>query len=67
MHLDGSLRPETMLDLARAARVELPSRDPDALRRLMLADDASDLEAYLARFELTIALLQTPESIERVA
>lgn len=67
VHLDGSLRPETMLDLARAARVELPSRDPDALRRLMLADDVRDLEAYLARFELTIALLQTPESIERVA
>jgi len=41
VHLDGSLRPETMLDLARAARVALPSRDPDALRRLMLADDVA--------------------------
>ena len=67
VHLDGSLRPETMIDLARRARVELPSRDPAELRRLMVADDVSDLEAYLARFELTIALLQTPEAIERVA
>lgn len=67
VHLDGSLRPETMIDLAQRARVELPSRDPAELRRLMVADDVSDLEAYLARFELTIALLQTPEAIERVA
>jgi adenosine deaminase len=67
VHLDGSLRPRTMIELAAAARVELPSRDPAELGRLMIADDVRDLEAYLARFELTIALLQTPEAIERVA
>ncbi len=67
VHLDGSLRPETMVDLARPAGVELPSRDPEALRRHMLVDDARNLEDYLARFELTIALLQDPEAIERVA
>jgi adenosine deaminase len=33
----------------------------------MLVDDARDLEEYLTRFDLTIALLQTPEAIERVA
>lgn len=67
VHLDGSLRPETMIDLARAARVELPARDPDALRRYMLVDDARDLEDYLRRFDVTIALLQDPSAIERVA
>ncbi len=67
VHLDGSLRPATMIDLARAAKIELPSRDPAVLRRHMLVDDARDLEDYIARFELTIALLQTPEAIERVA
>lgn len=67
VHFDGSLRPETMIDLARTARVELPTRDPEALRRHMLVDDASDLEGYLQRFEITIALLQSPEAIERVA
>lgn len=67
VHLDGSLRPETMLDLAARAKVELPTRDPDALRRHMLVDDAGNLEDYLARFDLTIALLQHPEAIERVA
>ena len=67
VHLDGSLRPATMIELARHARVDLPSRDPEQLGRYMLVDDAEHLEDYLARFELTIALLQTPEAIERVA
>jgi adenosine deaminase len=67
VHLDGSLRPATMLDLAGQAGVALPARDPEALRRYMLVDDAHDLEEYLRRFDITIALLQTPEAIERVA
>ena len=67
VHLDGCLRPATMIDLARTARVELPARDPAALAAWMLVDDARDLEDYLKRFEVTIALLQTPEAIERVA
>jgi adenosine deaminase len=67
VHLDGSLRPGTMLDLARAARVELPTGDAETLGRWMVVDDARDLEEFLRRFELTIRLLQTPEAIERVA
>lgn len=67
VHLDGSLRPGTMIELARSAGVTLPTTDPGALRQYMLVDDAADLEEYLARFDITIALLQTPEAIERVA
>jgi adenosine deaminase len=67
VHLDGSLRPATMVDLARKAGVALPTSDPEALRRYMLVDDAQDLEEYLQRFDITIALLQDPEAIERVA
>lgn len=67
VHLDGSLRPETMLELARAEGITLPAADPESLRRWMLVDDARNLEEYLERFEVTIALLQTPEAIERVA
>lgn len=67
VHLDGSLRPTTMIELARAADLDLPTRDPDALRQYMLVDDARNLVDYLARFDITIALLQTPEAIERVA
>jgi adenosine deaminase len=67
VHLDGSLRPETMIGLAREARISLPSTDPDTLRRFMRVDDASNLEDYLRRFDVTIPLLQTPEAVERVA
>ena len=56
-----------MVELAAAARVELPSRDPALLRRHMLVDDAADLEGYLRRFDITVALLQDPDAIERVA
>ena len=67
IHLDGCLRPATMIDLARKAKVELPATGAEALARWMLVDDARDLEDYLKRFDVTIALLQTPEAIERVA
>jgi adenosine deaminase len=66
-HLDSSLRPDTMIELARAAKIDLPSKDPDQLRRFMLVDNARNLEDYLRRFDITIALLQTPEALERVA
>ena len=67
VHLDGSLRPETMIELARKAKVALPSYEPEPLRRFMLVDDAANLQDYLDRFDLTIPLLQTPEAVERVA
>ncbi|HEV7366866.1 MAG TPA: adenosine deaminase [Gemmatimonadales bacterium] len=66
-HLDSSLRPETMMELARDVGFELPVRDPAALRRFMRVDDAANLEDYLKRFEYTIPLLQSAEAIERVA
>lgn len=67
VHLDGCLRPTTMIELARPAKVDLPTWEPEALRRYMLVDDARNLVDYLARFDITVALLQTPEAIERVA
>lgn len=67
VHLDGSLRPSTLLELAAAAGVPLPRADADALRRFMRVDDARNLDDYLARFALTVAVLQTPAAIERVA
>ncbi len=66
-HLDSSLRPETMIEMARAVGFDLPVRGPDALRRFMRVDDAANLEDYLKRFEYTIPLLQSAEAIERVS
>ena len=66
-HLDSSLRPTTMIELARESKFALPTADAEALRRFMVVEDAASLEDYLERFEFTIPLLQTPEAIERVA
>jgi len=67
VHLDSALRPETMIDLARREKIELPATSPQQLRQFMLVHDARNLEDYLQRFDVTIPLLQTPEALERVA
>jgi adenosine deaminase len=66
-HLDGSLRPATMLELARDQRVALPEDDAEALADYMRVDDARNLEDYLARFGHTLSVMQTAEAMERVA
>jgi adenosine deaminase len=66
-HLDGSLRPETMLELGREYRQKMPADDPDALRERMVAKDAHNLEEYLELFEITLSIMQRAEAIERIA
>ena len=68
-HLDGGLRPRTVVELARDLRYEgLPTMDPDELGRWFHASAASgSLALYLRGFAHTIAVMQTEESIERVA
>lgn len=68
-HLDGGLRPSTVLDLAeRAGYGELPERDPARLADWFAAGAArGSLPLYLEGFRHTIALMQTSESLERVA
>lgn len=66
-HLDGSVRPETMIELAREYKVTLPRDDADALREYMRVDDARNLEDYLLRFDTTLSVMQTEEALERMA
>lgn len=66
-HLDGSLRPATLLELGRADRVDLPRDDAEALREYMIVRDAANLEEYLARFTTTLSVMQTAEALERIA
>jgi adenosine deaminase len=68
-HLDGGLRPETIVELARESNYErLPSSDPEALRRWFIVDaPGSDLVRYLEGFAHTTVLMQTREQLERVA
>lgn len=68
VHLDGSLRLETIIDLARKNNVELPSRDPVELRKAMrLGENTGSLVEYLKAFDVTLRVLQTEESLFRCA
>lgn len=67
VHLDGSLRPATMLELADARGVPLPASTPEDLARALRADEGTSLDAYLEVFALTLSVLQDAEALERVA
>ncbi|MGW9550920.1 adenosine deaminase [Citricoccus zhacaiensis] len=67
-HLDGGLRPATILDLAGQIGHELPAGTADALAE-WFAESANSgtLERYLETFDHTIAVMQTAEGLQRVA
>lgn len=68
VHLDGSLRLSTILDLADKQRVELPSRDEDGLRKAMnLGQNCGSLVEYLKAFDVTLRVLQTADALTRAA
>jgi len=67
VHLDGSLRPATMLELAREQGIRLPADTADALARTMAVTSARSLEEYLAKYELTLSVMQTATALERIA
>ena len=67
-HLDGGLRPQTLLDLCRARGVEVPTADAESLARWMQANaNSGSLERYLKGFAITIAAMATEAACERVA
>ncbi|GAA1665931.1 adenosine deaminase 2 [Citricoccus zhacaiensis] len=67
-HLDGGLRPATILDLAGQIGHDLPADTADALAE-WFAESANSgtLERYLETFDHTIAVMQTAEGLQRVA
>ena len=68
-HLDGILRPETVIDLARVANYrDLPSSNPAALADWFhQGANKGSLAKYLEGFAHTIAVMQTEDALERVA
>lgn len=68
-HLDGGLRPQTVIDLAHASGYDaLPSQDPDDLQRWFAeAAYSGSLERYLETFRHTVGVTQTAEALRRVA
>ncbi|MEV4758063.1 adenosine deaminase [Micromonospora sp. NPDC049559] len=67
-HLDGGLRPRTIVELADEVGHPLPATDPDELGRwFVAAADSGSLERYLETFAHTVAVMQTVEGLHRVA
>jgi adenosine deaminase len=67
VHLDGCLRPATMIELARMQGVTLPADTPDELARRLSVKGARSLEEYLVSYGTTLSVMQTPEALERVS
>ena len=67
VHLDGSLRIPTLIELAKKEGVELPSYEESGLRELVFKDKYNDLPDYLQGFMYTCSVLNSPENLERVA
>ncbi|MFE2580792.1 adenosine deaminase [Streptomyces sp. NPDC059378] len=67
-HLDGGLRPATVVELAAKIGHTLPTTDPDALAAWYYdAANSGDLVRYIATFEHTLAVMQNREGLLRVA
>lgn len=67
VHLDGSLRLSTLIDLAKEQNVELPSFTESGLIETVFKRSYRDLDEYLAGFKWTTAVLQTADALERAA
>lgn len=68
-HLDGGLRPATMIELAAESRYDgLPTTDPGELRQVLTAGaNRGHLNLYLDAFRHTVGVMQTPDALYRVA
>ena len=67
-HLDGGLRPATVLELAPDAGVALAADTPEGIARWFFDQaDSGSLAAYLTTFDVTVALMQTAANLRRIA
>jgi adenosine deaminase len=67
LHLDGSLRINTLIDVSKKLNIALPSFTEEGLRDLVFKDSYANLGDYLTGFQYTCAALRDLESIERVS
>ena len=67
-HLDGGLRPQTILELGDELGFEVPASDAESLRDWFTSQaDSGSLPSYLETFDVTIAAMQTAPALSRVA
>jgi len=67
VHLDGSLRLSTLIELARERHVEIPSFSEEGLNELIFKPSYKDLNEYLTGFTWTLKVMQDAEGLERIA
>lgn len=68
VHLDGSLRPETILDIAQKDGVELKASTVEEVKELVHSGKkCKSLEVYLEAFDITLSVLQSRENLARAA
>ena len=67
-HLDGSLRVDTIIDLAKKNNIDLPTVDENRLNKLIsLKSQKISLEKYIALFDITLSVMQNKNSLERIS
>ena len=67
LHLDGSIKLETMIAIAKEQKIKLPSYSTTGLEEILFKDRYANLEEYLKTFEYSCAVMQTPENLEKIA
>nr|WP_263323525.1 adenosine deaminase [Neobacillus sp. Marseille-Q6967] len=66
-HLDGSVRPETIIDIAKKEGTSLPSFDKEEIKRELIAPlDCESLDEYLKRFSIPNLVMQSNENLKRI-
>jgi len=67
-HLDGSIRLDTLLNLALEQSIELPSNDKKMLESIItIGNNIVTLEEYLKRFDMILSILQIPDALTIIA
>ncbi|WP_241972556.1 adenosine deaminase family protein [Aliidiomarina haloalkalitolerans] len=67
LHLDGSLRPEGLIEMAKRSKIELPSYTVAGLKELVFKEKYNNLGEYLNGFQYTCAVLRDLENMEQAA
>lgn len=67
LHLDGSLRLSTLIELAKKEKVALPAYTEKGLKKAVFKDKYKNLGEYLKGFSYTVAVMQNAKNIERIA
>lgn len=67
LHLDGSIRLNTLIEFAKKDKIKLPSYTVAGMNKLVFKDNYNNLEEYLKTFGYSCAVMQNPEFLEQIA